>query len=79
MECGKADGLIEKYTDGRLSGARAADLERHLAACAACRKRLEAARRVIKVLEEAPPAQAPEGFAQNVMDAVRRGTKAPLD
>jgi anti-sigma factor RsiW len=79
MECGKADGLIEKYTDGKLRAAHAADLERHLAACARCRARVEAARRVSKTLEETPPEPAPAGFAERVMEAVRRDAKPPLD
>ena len=41
------DGLIEEYLDGELASPERADLETHLAGCAACRERLETSRQFL--------------------------------
>jgi anti-sigma factor RsiW len=40
-ECEKYAELASRYLDGELAGGEAAELERHLAGCAACRATLE--------------------------------------
>jgi anti-sigma factor RsiW len=70
MRCGKADGLIEAYVDGRLPAPLAAEMERHLVSCARCRVRVETARHVASSLAGEPAVRAPEGFADRVMNAV---------
>ena len=41
------DGLIEEYLDGELASPERAELEAHLAGCAACRERVETSRRFL--------------------------------
>jgi anti-sigma factor RsiW len=51
--------LLDARLDGRLSEAESAELDRHLAECERCRRRLEALRAVRGMLREALPDEAP--------------------
>lgn len=51
MTCHQAVPLLDDYLDGELSPQQVADLERHLAACPACRSELETGRSVRELLK----------------------------
>jgi anti-sigma factor RsiW len=72
MKCGRMDGLVEAYVDGRFPAPLTKAVETHLGSCARCRLRVETARLIAGSLSEAPAVRAPEGFADKVMNAVYR-------
>jgi anti-sigma factor RsiW len=76
MRCAEAGPLVDRFVDRVLPAEHAALLEAHVAGCAACRARLEAARRLAGALSAERSAdrrlKAPRGFAAAVMDEVFR-------
>jgi anti-sigma factor RsiW len=60
MNCERMESQLIAYVDGRASVHERREVEQHLAACAACRARVEGFRGVWKALEEVP---APEPSA----------------
>lgn len=60
MKCEQMEPKWIAYLDGRVSARERREVDLHLAACAACRARVEGLRGVWKVLEETP---APEPSA----------------
>ena len=75
MRCADVERLVDRYTDGRVPAAEAAGLERHVTGCAACRKRIDEARALARLLAaDAGAIRAPRGFAERVMDRVLRET-----
>jgi anti-sigma factor RsiW len=71
MRCAEVGRLVDRYVDGSLAADRSAGLERHAAACAACRRLVAEARGVRRLLAtDATAARAPRGFADRVMDRV---------
>ena len=74
------DGLLEEQLDGELAEDAARDLEAHLAACPACRERLEAARALraeaddlVAALGEPAPRPAADDLPDSLRRAPRRG------
>ncbi len=64
--------LLPAYALGALDGPERAELEAHLAECAACRVRLEAWRRTVGDLAEGVvPATPPAGVRASLLDRVR--------
>lgn len=75
MTCDRYWELISAQLDGGLAPEEAEELEAHLAACPACRaeqSRLAAIQIAFGDLEEV---EAPEGFAQGVMERIRAEEK----
>jgi hypothetical protein len=65
---------LDRLLDGSLGAERAAQVEAHLAACARCRRELEALRAVQSALRDHLPRDAvPDHVADRVRAAVRRG------
>jgi len=60
MACRRVRALLPRYVDGDLCEVEMAQVARHLEACPACRRRLEAQRRLPRALAALPP---PEGAA----------------
>lgn len=60
MNCERMESQLIAYLDGRASVAERREVDQHLAACAACRARVEGFRGVWKILDETP---APEPSA----------------
>jgi anti-sigma factor RsiW len=60
MNCERFESQLIAYLDGRASVGERREVEQHLAACAACRARVEGFRGVWEVLDETP---APEPTA----------------
>lgn len=67
MTCEQAESLLVRAADGALDAGRQAELDRHLAACAACREALDAQRSARALLAARPDAAVRPGFATRVM------------
>ncbi len=81
MTCAAAEPLLGCYADEpqTLTASLRRDLEQHLAACAACRVRLEDQRDVLRILRSRPAAEEPPGFAARLtsrLDAEPEGVLA---
>lgn len=75
MRCADIGRLVDRYVDALLPASAAAGLERHAAGCAACRRRIGAARELSRLLAaEASVARPARGFSDRVMDRVWRET-----
>ena len=62
MSCKHIENHLLSYMDGRANAAERRDVEAHLAACAACRARVEEYRRLWHALDEAPAIEPSLGF-----------------
>ena len=69
--CEKLSALLDAFIDGELPEAEMDRVRRHLTECASCRAYVADAFAMREALEDLADVQVPEGFAQNVMDAVR--------
>ncbi len=75
MRCSKAERLISRRLDGRLSSREAAALDRHLAECERCRRAaelLQQAWRALAPLEATPPAPDDWRQIETAVEARRR-------
>lgn len=70
-DCEKYQPLLFDFSDGTLDDAQQQELSAHLAACAACRERLAELAQIHEAFFAMDEVEAPEGFAQGVMDRVR--------
>src|SRR5260370_6792875 len=66
MSCEKMESRILAYVDGRLKESERPDVEKHLAACAPCRLRVEEFRAVSSLLEELPVIEPSPAFDARV-------------
>jgi anti-sigma factor RsiW len=66
MSCEKMESRILAYVDGRLKESERPDMEKHLAACAPCRLRVEEFRAVSGLLEELPVIEPSPAFDARV-------------
>lgn len=66
MSCEKMENRILAYVDGRLKESERPDVEKHLAACAPCRLRVEEFRAVSSLLEELPVIEPSPAFDARV-------------
>jgi len=66
MSCGKMESRILEYLDGRLKETERLDVEKHLAACAACNLRAEEFRAVSGLLDELPVIEPSPAFDARV-------------
>jgi len=66
MSCGKMESRILGYVDGRLKESERLDAEKHLAACAACRLRVNEFRAVSGLLDELPLIEPSPAFDARV-------------
>lgn len=62
MSCSRMEGKILGYVDGRLKESERAEVEKHLAACAACKLRVNEFRSVSALLDELPQIEPSEAF-----------------
>jgi anti-sigma factor RsiW len=72
MKCPEARELLSALLDDALSASERQAIEAHLAACAECRRELEALRGTVTLLGRLPPVHAPAGFVDRVMDQAYR-------
>jgi anti-sigma factor RsiW len=66
MNCEKMTSRILSYVDGRLKQNERPDVEKHLAACASCRMRVEEFRAVSGLLDELPVIEPSPAFDARV-------------
>ena len=66
MSCEKMESRILAYVDGRLKESERPGVEKHLAACAPCRLRVEEFRAVSSLLEELPVIEPSPAFDARV-------------
>ena len=66
MSCEKMESRILAYVDGRLKESERPDVEKHLAACAPCRLRVEEFRAVSSLLEDLPVIEPSPAFDTRV-------------
>lgn len=71
MSCAEMLTTLQMYVDGVTDEEETRRAEEHLAECAGCRELVHGWREVAESLEGLGPIQAPEGFADRVMEAVR--------
>jgi anti-sigma factor RsiW len=62
MSCNRMENKILEYLDGRLKGSERLEVEKHLAACAACRLRVNEFRAVSELLDELPMIEPSRAF-----------------
>ena len=62
MSCGRMENRILPYVDGRLKEGERLEMEKHLAACAACQLRVNEFRAVTGLLDELPVIAPSEAF-----------------
>jgi len=74
MDCRRAEELFSDHLEGALHPVLAAELERHLASCASCRRLREAFGEVVLALRTAPELDAPPGLAER---AAQRALRTP--
>ncbi len=76
MQCDKARCLFNPSLEGELDGPLAAQMEAHLASCAACRSEMEGLRHSISLMETLPSLIPPPGLASRVMACVLQRDEA---
>ena len=62
MSCGRMENRILPYVDRRLKEGERLEMEKHLAACAACQLRVNEFRAVTGLLDELPAIEPSEAF-----------------
>ena len=67
MKCEQAESLLVRAADGTLDLDRQAEVDRHVAVCAACRESLDAQHTARALLAARPAAALRPGFATRVM------------
>jgi predicted anti-sigma-YlaC factor YlaD len=77
MDCHRAEELYSDRLEGSLHPILGAQLEAHLAACAACRELVEALAEVVAALRSAPELEAPETLAERAASAALARPLAP--
>ena len=60
---GRLRELLSAYVDGQVSASEASRVQEHLAACAECRRELEALRATVSLLRSLPQVQSSRSFA----------------
>ncbi len=68
--CLWAQGIIDSYIDGELTGVEASRLESHLLECSACTEELALARRVKSTLRTLPQQHCPDRVVAAALDQV---------
>ena len=66
MSCTRMENRILPYVDGRLKESEHAEMEKHLAVCAACRLRVNEFRAVTGLLDELPQIEPSAAFDARV-------------
>ena len=72
MNCKEAYDLIQDYVDGRVAGADRKRLSAHTADCSSCAEDLRWYQALAQDLAALEPAPAPSGFADAVVERLRR-------
>jgi anti-sigma factor RsiW len=68
MTCPEARELLSALLDEALSPSERQAVEAHLTACADCQRELAELRETVALLNRLPPAHAPAGFVDRVVE-----------
>jgi hypothetical protein len=75
MQCDEVRGLLDWYVDGELSPEEKGAVAAHLETCQRCSSELEAVRRGIRLLNEAPQESPPAGLRSRILaQTAQRGS-----
>lgn len=77
MNCADLTETLQMYVDGIADREETRRAEEHLAECEACRNSVEGWRQVAHSLAGLEPVRAPDGFAERVMEAIRKEAATP--
>lgn len=77
MDCKQLESIIDYHVDGELDALTSAAAESHLADCAACRARAEAAQALKQHVARAQYHRAPAGFARQIRSRLREAGRTP--
>lgn len=72
MKCEDCRELLWAYLEGELHEEESAEIERHLAECADCRKELDVQQEIRKSLQCLPDKELPEGYHGELMQKLQR-------
>jgi anti-sigma factor RsiW len=72
-----SDLAIDAYADDGIGGPERAEIERHLVACAECRKQVDDLRALRRQAASLEPMRPPERVWQQIANAIERGKPAP--
>jgi len=75
MDCQRAEELLSDHLEGTLHEILRAELDRHLAACDACRELREATAEVVAALRAYPDIEEPGGLAARAAEAALRAPR----
>lgn len=67
MNCVELEALLSEYAEGLLDPARRADVERHLAQCAACAAAARDAEAAVSILRRAAPVEPPPELVTRIV------------
>jgi len=71
MPCLKINELLSPYIDGMLESSQAAQVEQHIAACAACRTEYAKLRNVVELVKGLPEVAPPPEFHSNLLQRLQ--------
>lgn len=74
--CEKYAAALSAFADGELNGSEREELLAHIEHCDACREYLSELMVLRAVFEEMPELQAPQGFAEKVLDRIHEEERA---
>ena len=72
MDCEKYQQRLSEYIDNRLPEGQESAFEEHLSGCADCQEELERLQQTVEAVADLGKQDAPAGFADGVMAAIRR-------
>lgn len=71
MNCEALRELLWAYLENETTAEETAEIEKHLAGCAACREELEAQKGIMETLQSLPDEELPEGYHTELMQKLQ--------
>jgi len=71
MPCRNINEMLSPYIDGMLEASQAAQVEQHIAACAACRTEYDKLRTVVELVKGLPEVTPPSEFHSNLLQKLQ--------
>lgn len=71
MNCEALRELLWAYLENETTAEETAEIEKHLAGCAACREELEAQKAIMETLQNLPDEELPEGYHAELMQKLQ--------
>ncbi|MFN8627572.1 MAG: sigma-70 family RNA polymerase sigma factor [Candidatus Binatia bacterium] len=76
-KCPDVLALFSRHLEGEISADLCAEMERHVAGCASCRKACESLRQTLQLCRSAPPPHVPDAIQESVRNALRTVLQTP--